>query len=127
MMPGFSPSSVVRALGPATALLVPRWVPARLAALAAGDVAARRVGTPGFTIVSIVPARGTTFPLPKRIGAEAAGVLGWVAAGSALVAGADRLPVPRPVRALLAGTLVFVADVQARAAADRARAAAGAR
>jgi hypothetical protein len=129
MVSGFALSSVVRGLGPAVATLVPEMRRRRLvqaAVIAAADVAARRVGPPGFSFVSITPGNGKSFSLPQRAGAEAAGAGGFAAPGVLVLVGMERLPVPRPVRAVLAGTLVVAADVRARAFAARARAAAAA-
>jgi hypothetical protein len=94
----FSPGAAVRAAGPAVAAALPagrsgRW-PARLAVLLATDLAARRFGRPGITIVGITPGEGKEFPPAKQLAADAIGTAGWVGAMSLLTAAADRLRVP---------------------------------
>jgi hypothetical protein len=124
MTHAFSPVSAVRAMGPVLATARPSGWPTRVAVLAATEVAARRVGRPGFQFVEIAPGPGKEWPPAQTAAAEAAGVAGWVGVTSLLVAVAGRLPIPRPVTGLLLGAAVYVADTQARAAGDRAREAA---
>jgi hypothetical protein len=103
-------------MGPVLATARPSAWPARVAVLAAAEVAARRVGRPGFQFVELAPGQGKESPPAKAAAAEAAGVAGWVGVTSLLVAVAGRLPIPRPVAGLLLGAAVYVADTQARAA-----------
>jgi hypothetical protein len=123
-MIGLSVGAAVRAAGPAVAAALPagtfgRW-PLRAVAIAAGDVAARRFGRPGITIIGITPGPGKEFPPAKQLAADGVATVGWVGAMAVLVAVADRLPVPRLVAGLALGGAVYVGEVQAQAAAARA-------
>jgi hypothetical protein len=124
----FSPGPALRAAGPAVAAALPagmpgRW-PARLAVVLATDVAARRFGRPGITIIGITPGDGKQFPPAKQLAADAVGTAGWVGATALLTAAADRLRVPQAVTAVLLGAAVYAGDLKGRAFAERARAAA---
>jgi hypothetical protein len=124
----FSPGAAVRATGPAAAAALPagmsgRW-PARLAVVLATDVAARRFGRPGITIIGITPGEGKEFAPAKQLAADAVGAAGWVGAMALLTAAADRLRVPSAVTAALLGAAVYAGELKARAIADQALAAA---
>ena len=123
----FSPGAAVRAAGPAVAAALPagmsgRW-PARVAVVLATDLAARRFGRPGITIIGITPAEGKEFPPAKQLAADAVATVGWVGATSLLTAAAGRLRVPPAVSAVLLGAAVYAGELKARAMADQARAA----
>ena len=120
----FSPGPAIRAAGPAVAAALPagmsgRW-PARLAVVLATDLAARRFGRPGITIIGITPGAGKEFPPAKQLAADAVGVAGWVGAAVLLTAAADRLRVPPAVTAVLLGAAVYAGELKGRAVADQA-------
>jgi hypothetical protein len=124
----FSPGAALRAAGPAVAAALPagmsgRW-PARLAVLLATDVAARRFGRPGITIIGITRGEGKEFPPAKQLAADAVGTAGWVGATSLLTAAADRLRVPPAVTAVLLGAAVYAGELKGRAVIEQARASA---
>jgi hypothetical protein len=117
----FLPGPAIRAAGPAVAAALPagrsgRW-PARLALVLASDVAARRFGRPGITVIGITPGAGKEFPPAKQLAADAVGTAGWVGATALLTAAADRLRVPPAVTALLLGAAVYAGELNGRAVA----------
>jgi hypothetical protein len=117
----FSPRAAVRAAGPAVAAVLPAGWPARAAVVAAADMLSHRLGgRTGITIIGITPRPGERFSPAAQVGADAAGTLGWTGATTLLLAAAGRLPIPRPVTGLALGTALYVAELQAQAAAERA-------
>jgi hypothetical protein len=119
----FSPGPALRAAGPAVAAALPagmsgKW-PARMAVVLATDLAARRFGRPGITIIGITPGEGKEFPPAKQLAADAVGTAGWVGAAVLLTAAADRMRIPSAVTAVLLGAAVYAGELKGRAVADR--------
>jgi hypothetical protein len=107
-------SSLVRALGPTVAAVLPPSTPARTvlraAALGITDVAARRIDPRGISVVMVTPDDGKTYTAAQHFGSQAVTTGSWV--GVCLLKGlvTDRLPIPRPVTALATGVAVYVLD-----------------
>jgi len=119
----FFPGPAVRAAGPAAAAVLPagmsgKW-PARMAVVLATDLAARRFGRPGITIIGITPGEGKEFPPAKQLAADAVGTAGWVGATVLLTAAADRLRIPSAVTAVLLGAAVYAGELKGGAVRDR--------
>lgn len=121
MMP-VSLSSAVRTAGPALATLVgpsKRRAAKRAAVIAGTDAVARRLGPVGITVVSITPDPGETFSPAKQAAYDAVSTAGWTGLALLLVTVLDRLPLPRPVRALVVWAGLYAADIQAVELMDR--------
>ncbi len=121
-------SSAVRASGPALATLIPAGsrvsVLLRAKALGSTDVAARQISPRGITLLSITPDEGQTYNQAQQIGSRVLPTVVWVGVNLALLAGVDRLPLPRVAKALALGSGIYALDVMSSRMGERLMAAA---
>jgi hypothetical protein len=119
------PSSLLRASGPATAVLLPRRTRRRTTALVTGGTyaASAAVDPRGLQFVSVDLDGPRTPAWVTRASAPATGTVSWVAGQQLLVPLVRRLPVPGPLAALLYGAALYVADERLAALVERAAAA----
>lgn len=107
------PSSVVRAVGPALAALMPRsraGLTGQVVALAVTDAAARQIDPHGIGLVTITPDKGKSFTPAQEIASRALPTAIWVVLWLFLERAVAKLPVPRLLRAPLVGGTLYVLD-----------------
>ena len=123
------PSSLLRAAGPAAAVLLPAATGRRGRALVTGGsyAASAAIDPHGIQLVSVDVHDSRIPDWVARASAPVTATVSWVAVQQLLVPAVRRLPVPRPVAAMLYGAALYVADdrlaaLTRRAAAQRAAA-----
>ncbi len=125
------PSSLLRAAGPAAAMLLPAGAGRGGRALVTGAsyAASAAIDPNGIQFVSVDVHDSRTPEWVGRASAPVTATVSWVLVQQLLVPAVRRLPVPRPVAAALYGAVVYAADDRLAALGRRAaaqRAAAGA-
>jgi hypothetical protein len=116
------PSSLLRAAGPAAAVLMPGGTRRRSRALLTGGTYATSaaIDPHGLQFVS-VNVRGPRTPAwVAGASGPVTGTASWVAAQQLLVPAVRRLPLPGPVAAALYGAVLYAADERLAALGRRA-------
>jgi hypothetical protein len=116
------PSSLLRAAGPAAAVLMPSDARRRSRALVTGGTyaASAAIDPHGIQFVSVGMDGPRTPAWVARASTPVTGTVSWVAAQQLLVPAVRRLPVPGPVAAALYGVVLYVADERLAALGRRA-------